>query len=533
MGNCIAGKRRTHGGYDAFMPTNVNGEADGQRLPGRGMGKKGRGTLQSMIRVGSLVFKAEPFGTHAGSRSPDETTQGDIDNATEKRTKLEQHKASTYDHVHQIVNIGIECYHRNSSSGKDECATENAKQLSGKVGLINMGNTCFMNSSLQCLSNTIPLTDYFLGYDYRSEINHENFLGTRGALSTSFAELIKHLWLGSERCYRPEDFKTKLEQFAPQFRGYEQQDAHELLAFLLDGIHEDLNRVKKRPYIEEKDCDGTNDEGDSILAWSNYLLRNRSIIVDMFQGQLRNTMTCRNRAKVSTDGTFGCGHCNVKFDPFMYLSLPISSNCRTLDDCLQLYCEEELLDGDEKWYCPKCESHVEATKKIDLWMLPPILIIHLKRFKFSSTGQRSKIDTPIGYSLNDWDLSNLKKSSGGSYPLYELYAVSHHRGNVGFGHYTAHAKNRFDGKWYDFNDSHVIDAFKENLGYDPSAYCLFYNRVERISNANGDVRTNTIIRRQSTNRPELWPHLQRSKVNEWKSVRSDNFVWKEGDDQGS
>ena len=426
------------------------------------------------------------------------------------------------------VNIGIESYHRNSSSvmGDDEGDAEQAIQSSGKVGLTNMGNTCFMNSSLQCLSNTIPLTDYFLGYDYKKEINHDNFLGTGGVLSTAYCELVKNLWLGSNSHYKPRDFKSKLEQFAPQFKGYDQQDAQELIAFLLDGIHEDLNRVKKRPYIEEKDCDGTNDAGDSMDAWSNYLLRNRSIIVDMFQGQLRNTMTCRNKAKAGDDGSFGCGHCNVKFDPFMYLSLPISSNCNTLDDCLELFCEEELLEGDEKWYCPKCKTHVEATKKIDLWMLPPILIIHLKRFKFSSTGQRSKIDTSIQYSLKDWDLSDAKKSSGGSYPLYELYAVSHHRGNVGFGHYTAQAKNRFDGQWYDFNDAicQKIDPIKEKLGQGSSAYCLFYNRVERIAHPDGDFRTNTIIRRQSANRPELWPHLQRSKVNEWKSLRSDDFM---------
>lgn len=296
-----------------------------------------------------------------------------------------------------------------------------------------------------------------------------------------------------------------------------------MLAFLLDGIHEDLNRVKKRPYIEAKDCDGTNNEGDAITAWSQYLERNQSIIVDLFQGQLMNTMKCQNE---QPDGTIGCGHVNVKFDPFMYLSLPISNNCNSLDDCLELFCEEEKLTGKESWYCPKCKSHVNASKKIELFMVPPILIIHLKRFKFGEGGKRSKIKQSIQYPLSDWDLSKMKKSESGIYPLYDLYAVSHHEGNFGSGHYTAHAKNRFDGEWYSFNDSicHATDATSAQLGHGPSAYCLFYNRVEKGENANREqVEKKTVIRRQSISRPELWPHLQRAKAAAWKSMRDGNL----------
>ena len=426
------------------------------------------------------------------------------------RGTLTEHKASTYDHVHQIVELGIDsCHEINHTHNGHGDATN----ISGKVGLCNLGNTCFMNSSLQCLSNTIPLTDYFLGYDFRGEINHDNFLGTKGELVTSYAELTKHLWLGSNASYQPKGFKSNLARFAPQFEGYEQQDAQELLAFLLDGIHEDLNRVKSRPYIEDKDCDGTNDEGDAITAWSHYLQRNQSIVVDLFQGQLRNTMKCLN-----------CGHVNVKFDPFMYLSLPISDKCNTLEDCLDLFCEEELLSGDEQWYCSKCKTHVDASKKIDLFMLPPILIIHLKRFKFSGRGTRSKIDRSIRYPMDDWNLSKMKKSQNGIYPLYDLYAISNHVGGTSSGHYTAHAKNRFDGSWYHFNDSQCqrIDPARERLGRGSSAYCLFYNRVERVPSTRGktgQMEKKTIIRRQSVGRPELWPHLQRTKAAEWKSVR--------------
>jgi len=452
--------------------------------------KKRNRHLESMARVGSRVFMPESRASPTKSNA---------------NTTLKEHKASTYDHVHELVNDGINI----NDNG------------SGKVGLMNLGNTCFMNSSLQCLSNTEPMTDYFLGYDYRSEINADNILGTKGALVRCYAELTKHLWLGKSKSYCPEEFKSSIGQFAPQFEGYEQQDAQELLAYLLDGIHEDLNRVLIKPYIEDKDCDGSNDEGDAIIAWSNYLRRNKSIIVDLFQGQLRNTMTCRNNKVIQADGTHGCGHKNVKFDPFMYLSLPISDTSNTLDDCLSLFCEEETLKGDNQWYCTKCKTHVDATKKIDLWMLPPILIIHLKRFKFGVTGHRSKIERPICYPLSDWNLSTRKKSEGGVFPLYDLYAISHHRGTASGGHYTAHAKNRFDREWYDFNDSQCrkVDKEKEKLGFGSSAYCLFYNRVERNHNA-AQERTTT-IRRQSISRPELWPHLQRDAVKQWASTRVD------------
>ena len=198
-------------------------------------------------------------------------------------------RASTYDHVHEVVLSNF--------------LQDDVDRKAGVCGLINLGNTCFMNSSLQCLMNTIPLTDYFLGYDYRSEINRDNFLGTGGELVTAYASLVKEMWLGKKKAVEPSAFKAKLEAFAPQFYGTEQQDSQELLSCLLDGVHEDLNRVKKKPYIEDKDCDGTNDEGDAVLAWQNYLQRDRSIIVDLFQGQLRNEIRCSE-----------CNHTSVKFD---------------------------------------------------------------------------------------------------------------------------------------------------------------------------------------------------------------------------
>lgn len=185
----------------------------------------------------------------------------------------------------------------------------------GLRGLANLGNTCFMNSALQCLSNTPELQQYFLNEVHWEEINTDNPLGMGGAIASAFGRLMQQLWGGNQGAVVPREFKTALARFAPQFTGYAQQDSQELLAFLLDGLHEDLNRILKKPYIEAPDWPGGSDKDMVRFAqqqWDIYKARNDSMIVDLFQGQYRSTLVCPVCDKIS-----------IKFDPFMYLTLPI------------------------------------------------------------------------------------------------------------------------------------------------------------------------------------------------------------------
>jgi ubiquitin C-terminal hydrolase len=181
----------------------------------------------------------------------------------------------------------------------------------GLCGLRNLGNTCFMNSALQCLSNTVPLAEYFLSDKYMQDINKVNPLGLKGKLAKEFAALLKEMWSGAT-CIAPINFKYAIGQFAPQFSGFAQHDSQELIAYLLDGLHEDLNLVKKKPVIEVVESNGRPDEEMAIEAWHFHLMRNKSIIVDLFQGQLKSTLKCPT-----------CERISIKFDPFMYLSVPI------------------------------------------------------------------------------------------------------------------------------------------------------------------------------------------------------------------
>ncbi|XP_053325397.1 ubiquitin carboxyl-terminal hydrolase 4 isoform X2 [Spea bombifrons] len=628
----------------------------------------------------------------------------------------------------------------------------------GLCGLSNLGNTCFMNSALQCLSNVPPLTEFFLSDEYKKEINRENPLGMRGEIAMAYAELIRQIWSGDYTYVAPRMFKTQVGRFAPQFSGYQQQDSQELLAFLLDGLHEDLNRVKKKPYLELKDANGRPDAVVAVEAWGNHLRRNNSIIVDIFHGLFKSTLVCPECSKIS-----------VTFDPFCYLTLPLpmkkdrtmelflvradpqckptqyrlvvpkmgavsdlcaalsklsdvpaenmvvtdvynhrfhkifqmdemlshimerddlfvyevkstrsddsewltlpicfrerrfrqttsagtmlfgqpllvsvprnnltaeilynvvleriqryiksplpdeysclnsdgracngsngiyddeemdhqderdereespeesngqsddsvedesseggcspcnkmpkkARDCRkrlftfslvnsyatsdvgsmpaegsilklnsystiaidwnteakklfyddqeaeafdkhesmlqpqkkkitvALRDCIQLFTKKETLGEHDPWYCPNCRKHQQATKKFDLWSLPKILVVHLKRFSYNRYW-RDKLDAVVEFPIRNLNMSEFVCDLTAGPYLYDLVAVSNHYGGMGGGHYTAYAKNHENGQWYYFDDSSVSPASEDQI-VTKAAYVLFYQRQD-------------------------------------------------------
>ncbi|CED82890.1 Ubiquitin C-terminal hydrolase [Phaffia rhodozyma] len=191
----------------------------------------------------------------------------------------------------------------------------NERSRKGVMGLSNLGNTCFMNSAIQCMANTNELNRYFLSEVYKDEINRSNPLGMKGQVASSFGDLVSHLYHGTSSSFSPGEFKRTLARFAPSFSGYQQHDSQEFITFLLDGLHEDLNRIMKKPYVESPDWMGGGEEELARLAmacWEGYKKRNDSVIVDLFQGQYKSTVKCPQCDKVS-----------VTFDPFMYLTLPL------------------------------------------------------------------------------------------------------------------------------------------------------------------------------------------------------------------
>lgn len=145
--------------------------------------------------------------------------------------------------------------------------------------------------------------------------------------------------------------------------------------------------------------------------------------------------------------------------------------------CVQAFLQREQLDAEDTWYCSRCKQHVQADKKLDLWSLPEVLVVHLKRFSYSRYS-RDKLDTPVTFPLRDLDLSShlLRPARPGEAPArYDLYAVSNHYGGMGGGHYTATCKMPDDGLWYLFDDSSVRSVPDAQV-QSPAAYVLFYRR---------------------------------------------------------
>lgn len=362
--------------------------------------------------------------------------------------------------------------------------------VGGLIGLKNLGNTCFINSALQCLLHMPPLVDYFLHKLHFHDLNIKNPLGSKGMVTLAFARLVKRYWKKSDiDQITPKELYDVISEYAPRFGQGTQEDCHEFLVSFLDVLHEDLNRVKQKAPFEDAECldDGKLEEC-AKESWKNYLTRNQSVIVDLLQGQSKSTLKCLK-----------CGAQSHKFEPFMYLSLPIPDEDAgkvSLLDCLKEYSKEEKLQEEELWSCPKCKTLVEATKKLDIWKLPNILIVHLKRFKYNRK-TKGKITTLVDFPIVDLDLSSIATGTQHDRPIYDLFAVSNHNGSLNRGHYYTFAKNREDNAWYAFNDSDVMTLEPKQV-VSPTGYLLFFCKVSIDS-----------FKRQSLSKPENWPHAPR------------------------
>lgn len=199
----------------------------------------------------------------------------------------------------------------NVNSKTDALGQKYNKNFYGK-GIINIGNTCYMNSVLQILLNLDELKNFLENKNFRYWVNRKNKYGYNGKIITAFIMLFNDYYIKSKEAVKPHKFKSAIGETNSQFKNLDQQDSQEFLSYLVDVLHEELNIKSEKEYIPNpENFDGT-EEQLSGEYWANNLRRNASFIHSLFLGQLKSTLTC---------GT--CFEKKITYETFTNLNIPI------------------------------------------------------------------------------------------------------------------------------------------------------------------------------------------------------------------
>ncbi|KAJ6095698.1 hypothetical protein N7486_006444 [Penicillium sp. IBT 16267x] len=357
-----------------------------------------------------------------------------------------------------------------------------------RTGLTNFGVTCYMNSTIQCLSATVMMSKFFIDDRFRYYVQ-KNWKGSQGVMPGLYANLIRSLWKDDVEVIMPTSFRNFCGRLNREWVIDRQQDAKEFFDFLVDCLHEDLNinwqRNQLRPLTpsEETQRERMPVPKVSQIEWVRYCHREESFISSLFAGQHASRLRCTT-----------CHQTSTTYEAFYSISVEIpASGTGDIYQCLRSYCKEEMLSGDEVWKCPHCKCKRMATKQIIITRAPQILVVHFKRFSASKTQSARKIHTPIEFPLHGLRMDDfVVPGPDSSAPIldatvppfnYDAFGVLRHIGSsMGSGHYISLVRDAERQSWRRFDDDRVSDFNPRDLrGRDrlqnEQAYIVFYERV--------------------------------------------------------
>lgn len=329
----------------------------------------------------------------------------------------------------------------------------------GLSGLINLGNTCFVNACMQILSHTYELNDFLNLQIYKKRLNNKH----ESILLIEWDNLREMLW--KENCViEPSRFINCIQKIAKlkgaeMFTGFSQNDLPEFLIFVIDCFHTALSREVNMTIVGN----AINEKDELAIQCFEKIKgmysKEYSEIWNMFYGvhvsQLKSSETNEIISKTP--------------EPYFMIDLPIPTDNKNVDllDCFNLYVEGEMIEG---VYNEKTEKRENVNKQILFWSFPQILVIDLKRFN----SKNRKNQVPVQFPIENLDLSPFTIGYKEKSYVYDLYGICNHSGSVLGGHYTSFIKNA-NGNWYHFDDNNVIKIDANNL-ITPKAYCLFYRK---------------------------------------------------------
>uniref|UniRef100_A0A7E4ZRM8 ubiquitinyl hydrolase 1 n=1 Tax=Panagrellus redivivus TaxID=6233 RepID=A0A7E4ZRM8_PANRE len=330
------------------------------------------------------------------------------------------------------------------------------------VGFRNLGNTCFMNTTLQAIINTPKMRDIFTRNVFTRYINENNTLGTKGIISTAFSAMMDLYWSGRVRVIVPDIFlRTFADEVSRELVDGRQHDAQEFQIHFLDYLHEDMNQVRKRTPFSQ-DYDGRNLPAQAADYTRKLAQFSSSPIADLFNLRTVSIITCDQ-----------CSTSSATFEESSQISLELEYNAPAqLAECLRKHFRREVLKGDSRWNCPNCHRPVVASRETFIWQLPQTLVIHLKRFSQGRDGEFYKTETPVHFDVNGLSLLDFVHPAAlRQHGSYDLYAITNHLGKLNHGHYTSYVRNQHS--WLKYNDDIVSEVGQQHLN-PREAFVLFY-----------------------------------------------------------
>ena len=338
--------------------------------------------------------------------------------------------------------------------------SENKKPINaGNKGLANLGNTCYMNSALQCLSHLIVF------HPNNEKFFNECKRANKDSLLYEWFQFQRSMWSNNDKnMINPINLLRRFQKLCLEkdlyFSNFMQNDIDEFLTLFLDLLHQGVGRKVEMSFNTKVEDEADKINLKSNQTWQRFYEKDYSYIVENFYSQLLGITSC-------TD----CEYYTTNHDPIQVLSLEIPNESHSLYCCLDEYMTKYRLDSENTWQCDACKNHVRPFKQTRLWKTSDVLFILLKRYN-----RNQKIDKyleyPLTLDLKDYNINYSKNKSN----KYSLNGMAIHSGSLGGGHYYAVCRNYLDEKWYEYNDTHVARVKDDKLmKYSP--YLLVYRRI--------------------------------------------------------